>query len=50
MIRVVDLFSGAGGLTLGFKNKILNDTFVKSDDYNILFANEIDKNASDAFR
>ncbi|WP_319996090.1 DNA cytosine methyltransferase [Trichococcus shcherbakoviae] len=49
MIRVVDLFSGAGGLTLGFKNKILNDTFVKSDDYNILFANEIDKNASDAF-
>ena len=32
MIRVVDLFSGAGGLTLGFKNKILNDTFVKSDD------------------
>ena len=49
MIRVVDLFSGAGGLTLGFKNKVLNDTFVKSDDYNILFANEIDKNASDAF-
>lgn len=49
MIRVVDLFSGAGGLTLGFKNRIINNTFSPTDEYNILFANEIDKNASEAF-
>ncbi|EAF3303106.1 DNA cytosine methyltransferase, partial [Listeria monocytogenes] len=28
MIRVVDLFSGAGGLTLGFQNRIINNTFL----------------------
>lgn len=49
MIRVVDLFSGAGGLTLGFKNKVENNIFVESNEFNILFANEINKNASDAF-
>lgn len=49
MIRVVDLFSGAGGLTLGFKTKVLNNKFKKSNDFDILFANEINKNASDAF-
>lgn len=49
MIRVVDLFSGAGGLTFGFKNKIENNTFIESDEYDILFANEINKNASEAF-
>lgn len=49
MIKVVDLFSGAGGLTLGFKNKIENNIFMESNDFDILFANEINKNASDAF-
>lgn len=49
MIRVVDLFSGAGGLTYGFKNKIVNNSFVESENFKILFANENNKNASDAF-
>ncbi len=49
MIRVVDLFSGAGGLTLGFQNRVENNTFLESNEFNILFANEINKNASDAF-
>lgn len=49
MIKVIDLFSGAGGLTLGFKSKIRNNTFIKSNKYHILFANELDKNAAKAF-
>lgn len=50
MIRVVDLFSGAGGLTFGFQNRIINNTFSSfEENYNILFANEIDKSASEAF-
>lgn len=49
MIRVVDLFSGAGGLTLGFKNKVENNVFMESNEFDILFANEINKDASDAF-
>lgn len=49
MIRVVDLFSGAGGLTLGFKNKVENNLFIESNEFDILFANEINKYASDAF-
>ncbi|HAA0584323.1 TPA_asm: DNA (cytosine-5-)-methyltransferase, partial [Listeria monocytogenes] len=43
------LFSGAGGLTLGFQNRIINNTFLPMSDYNILFANEVDKHASEAF-
>ena len=39
MINVVDLFSGAGGMTLGFKYTIKNNSFVKNDVYNIIFAN-----------
>lgn len=50
MINVVDLFSGAGGMTLGFKYVIKNNTFKKSDIYNILFANEYDKDAASTFR
>ena len=49
MIRVVDLFSGAGGLTLGFKAAIENNAFITSDDYDILFANDMNKDATDAF-
>lgn len=49
MIRVVDLFSGAGGLTFGFQNKVEKNTFIESREFDILFANEIDKNASNAF-
>lgn len=50
MINVVDLFSGAGGMTLGFKYIIKNNTFKKSDVFNILFANEFDKDAASTFR
>lgn len=50
MINVVDLFSGAGGMTLGFKYVIKNNTFTKSDIFNILFANEYDKDAASTFR
>lgn len=50
MINVVDLFSGAGGMTLGFKYIIKNNSFVKSNDFNILFANEFDKDAASTFR
>lgn len=50
MIRVVDLFSGAGGLTFGFQNEINNNRFSAVEDkYQIIFANEIDKNAAEAF-
>lgn len=50
MIRVVDLFSGAGGLTFGFQNRIVDNIFLPfEENYNILFANEIDKSASEAF-
>lgn len=50
MINVVDLFSGAGGLTFGFQKSIVNNTFVDRDDFTINFANEFDKNAAEAFR
>lgn len=50
MINVVDLFSGAGGMTLGFQYIIKHNTFVKSDIFNILFANEFDKDAATTFR
>lgn len=50
MIKVIDLFSGAGGLTYGFKNIIENNQFVESDEFEILCANEIDSNAARAFK
>ncbi|MEY8462395.1 DNA cytosine methyltransferase [Streptococcus merionis] len=50
MVNVVDLFSGAGGLTFGFQKKIVNNTFVDRNDFTINFANEFDKNAAEAFR
>lgn len=50
MINVVDLFSGAGGMTLGFKYIIKNNSFQRSDVFNILFANEYDKDAANTFK
>ena len=50
MINVVDLFSGAGGMTLGFKYKIEKNSFVMNDEFNFLFANEYDKDAVETFR
>lgn len=49
-IKVVDLFSGAGGLTFGFKNKILNNSFVNDERFEFVFANEYDSFAAESFR
>ncbi|KRK65307.1 cytosine specific DNA methyltransferase [Companilactobacillus tucceti DSM 20183] len=50
MIRVVDLFSGVGGLTFGFQKKIYRNRFVDDDRFDVLFANEWDKSAAVAFK
>ena len=49
-IKVADLFSGAGGLTFGFQYKIENNSFVPNEDFDILFANEYDDKAVEAFK
>ncbi|MFT9096952.1 DNA cytosine methyltransferase [Liquorilactobacillus sp.] len=49
MIKVVDLFSGAGGLTLGFRKKIYRNRFIENNKFNIVFANEIVPEAAEAF-
>lgn len=46
---IVDLFSGAGGLTFGFYYKLINGEFVESNN-TFVFANEYDKNAAAAFK
>ncbi|WP_288147004.1 DNA cytosine methyltransferase [Thomasclavelia cocleata] len=48
-MNIVDLFSGAGGLTFGFYYKNINNKFVKNEDNKFIFANEFDSNASKAF-
>ena len=48
-INVVDLFSGAGGLTCGFSYKIENNSFKKTHDFNFIFANEYNEQAAKAF-
>ena len=49
-MRIVDLFSGAGGLTFGFYYNKENNTFVRNNNCNIIFANEYDAAAAAAFR
>lgn len=49
-MRIVDLFSGAGGLTFGFYYKLINEQFVKNENCDIVFANEWDESAAEAFR
>ncbi len=49
-MRIVDLFSGAGGLTFGFYYNVVNGEFVRNRNCNIIFANEYDKAAAEAFR
>ncbi|MDR2411739.1 MAG: DNA (cytosine-5-)-methyltransferase [Candidatus Peribacteria bacterium] len=49
-IRVVDLFSGAGGLTYGFTHKIYKKNIYRRNIFDIVFANEIDKNAAASFK
>lgn len=49
-MNIVDLFSGAGGLTFGFYYSLVNGAFQKNANNHFLFANEIDKDACNAFR
>ena len=48
-MRIVDLFSGAGGLTFGFYYRIKNGGFVRNRKNSFVFANEYDKHAARAF-
>lgn len=47
-MRIVDLFSGAGGLTFGFYYNLIDGQFVRTDN-EFLFANEYDVYAAQAF-
>ena len=49
-MRIVDLFSGAGGLTFGFYYNLINGEFVRNENCDIIFANEFDSAAAEAFR
>lgn len=48
-MRIVDLFSGAGGLTFGFYYQLVDGHFVRTEN-EFLFANEYDIHAATAFR
>lgn len=47
--NVIDLFSGAGGLTYGFSHVIKDNAFVEDNYFNFLFANEYNHQAAKAF-
>jgi len=49
-MRIVDLFSGAGGLTFGFYYNLIDGKFVRNQKCDIVFANEYDGAAAEAFR
>ena len=49
-MRIVDLFSGAGGLTFGFYYNLIDGQFVRNENCNIVFANEYDVAAAEAFK
>ncbi len=48
-MRIVDLFSGAGGLTFGFYYRLRKDGFTRNRKDEFVFANEFDKLAAKAF-
>ncbi len=48
-MRIIDLFSGAGGLTFGFYYRLRNNEFVRNRQNSFVFANEIDSDAAQAF-
>lgn len=48
--RVIDLFSGAGGLTFGFSFNLINNEFVKRENVKFVFANEYAPYAAESFR
>ena len=47
-MRIVDLFSGAGGLTFGFYYRLINNEFIRTH-HEFVFCNENDKHAAAAF-
>jgi len=49
-LKIVDLFSGAGGMTFGFYYSLENGKFVKNKDCEIVFANEKDTSAAKTFK
>ena len=49
-LRVVDLFSGAGGLTFGFYYNLLEEKFVKRNNVEFVFSNEFAPQAVTAFK
>ncbi|MDY0278278.1 MAG: DNA cytosine methyltransferase [Acholeplasma sp.] len=49
-IKVVDLFSGVGGLTFGFYYKQVKSKFQVRDEFDICFANDFDSQASEGFK
>lgn len=49
-MRIIDLFSGAGGLTFGFYYRIKKNKFVRNRKNSFVFANEIDIFAAEAFK
>jgi DNA (cytosine-5)-methyltransferase 1 len=49
-LRVIDLFSGAGGLTFGFYYNIVNNKFKKRDNVEFVFSNEFAPQAVSAFK
>lgn len=49
-MKIVDLFSGAGGLTFGFYYKLEGGSFVKNTNNEFIFANEFAPRAAEAFR
>lgn len=49
-MRIVDLFSGAGGLTFGFYYKLVDEKFIRNESCEIVFANEYDIAAAEAFK
>jgi DNA (cytosine-5)-methyltransferase 1 len=48
-VKIVDLFSGAGGLTFGFYYSLKDGKFIKNENCEIVFANEKDPSAAKAF-
>ena len=48
-MRIIDLFSGAGGLTFGFYHRIKSNGFVRNRQNSFVFANEFDSHAAKAF-
>lgn len=48
--RIIDLFSGAGGLTFGFYYKLANNKFEKRDNVEFVFSNEFAPQAVEAFK